>query len=103
MGELGENEKKLHEDVGGYAAEDGINEVYCIGNLSRYMADAARVNPDCRVLHFETVQDFIGEMPRLIRKGDTVLVKASHFMKFDDIVKALTEDGPDRKDEKAHD
>ena len=103
MGELGENEKKLHEDVGGYAAEDGINEVYCIGSLSRYMADAARVNPDCHVLHFETVQDFIGEMPRLIRKGDTVLVKASHFMKFDDIVKALTEDGPDRKDEKAHD
>ena len=54
------------------------------------MADAARVNPDCHVLHFETVQDFIEKMPRLIRKGDTVLVKASHFMKFDDIVKALT-------------
>ena len=91
IGELGENEIKLHEYVGLEAAKFGINLICCIGKLSAYTAKAAETNKKSEVLYFETVDDFIKEAHRIIKKDDTVLVKASHFMKFDSIVYALTE------------
>ncbi len=91
MGELGENEIKLHEEVGITAAKFNINLICCIGKLSAYMARAAESNGKSEVLHFETVDEFNKQAHKLIKKEDTVLVKASHFMKFDSIVSALTE------------
>ena len=40
-------------------------------------------------LHFETNEELIKELPKLIKKGDTVLVKASNSMRFDEISEAL--------------
>ena len=40
-----------------------------------------------------TVDELLGSLGELIRPGDSVLVKASHFMKFDRISKALLQRG----------
>ncbi len=87
MGELGEDEKELHREVGVYAAEKEIDFVLCAGELSAELADAASAG--CAAKHFESREALLAYLRFFIKKGDTVLVKASHFMQFSEIVRAL--------------
>ena len=90
MGELGEEEKLLHEKVGAYAASC-VDRLVTIGPLSRCMYDAAKKeNPALPVSWYESVEDFLEHADAEIGPDDTVLVKASHYMKFERIVEALT-------------
>lgn len=90
MGELGENEIRLHEEVGMHAASCGIDCCICVGELSRYMAEAAqKAAPEFSVLYVKDRETLLENLGEYIEKGDTVLVKASHFMKFEEVVKAL--------------
>ena len=89
MGELGEHEKELHAEVGAYAAAKGIDLVLCAGALSVSLAEAASAS--CRTVHFETREDLTEYLLSQVREGDTILVKASHFMDYPKIVKALKE------------
>ncbi len=112
MFELGENEKQLHADVGEYAAEKGIDRIYCIGSLSENMFEAARKNSDkAAIMYWETRDDFINALcteatpgkgyakgsakgsnkNTLLPPGCTVLVKASHGMHFEEIVRVIKE------------
>ncbi len=88
MFELGENETELHYGVGQHAAEKGIDLCICIGALSKNTALGA-ANGNCTVFHFETKADFFKQVNKLLRKGDTILVKASHGMEFPEIVEQL--------------
>lgn len=83
MFELGADEKKLHYEVGQYAAEKGLDVIICIGELSKEMAKGANG------VHFATKADFFSNAESLVQKGDTILVKASHGMEFPEIVKYL--------------
>lgn len=89
MGELGTNEKELHYGVGEYIAEKQIDILYCAGVLSAEIARAAKSNPRCEVHHYDTREELMRELLLAVREGDTVLVKASHFMEFPKIVEAL--------------
>ena len=88
MFELGENEKELHYGVGQHAAEKGIDLLICIGALSKNTAEGA-INNKCSVLHFERKADFLTQADSVLKKGDTILVKASHGMEFPEIVEKL--------------
>lgn len=88
MGELGVNEVDLHREVGIYAAAKNIDLLICVGKLCGYMAEAARLAaPSREILHFGTKEELIREFPNLLKEGDTILVKASHFMEFEKLVK----------------
>ena len=90
MGELGEDEKKLHADVGTYAA-GRVDRLIAVGSLARELYGAAlKQNPQLEASWYETVEEFLANREKEIRPGDTVLVKASHFMQFGQIVEALT-------------
>lgn len=92
MGELGENEVEMHREVGVYAASRNLDLLLCVGELSQYMAEAARhAAPAKTILHFATKEEMLKELPKILQEGDTVLVKASHFMGFEDVVKELEE------------
>lgn len=92
MGELGADEIRLHEEVGAHAASCGIDYCICVGELSAYMAQAAKKTaPDFDVIHMNTREELLTHLSEFVQKGDTVLVKASHFMKFEEVVKALEE------------
>ena len=41
MFELGENSRKLHEEIGAYAAAAGIHRIYCVGKEAEYIYQAA--------------------------------------------------------------
>ena len=90
MGELGENEAALHREVGEYAGEQNIDEYIVVGELSKNISEAIReVKPEADLHTFETVEELIPALDALLKEGDIVLVKASHFMRFDRIVEAL--------------
>lgn len=91
MGELGENEQQMHAEIGTYLGSLDIQTVICVGTLAGRIAEAARkAKPQMQVLTAESVEGAIAHLPEWIREGDTVLVKASHFMHFEQIVDALT-------------
>ena len=91
MGELGAEEKQLHYMVGEHFAGKGIDALYCVGTLSQEIAKAVRTcSSKTEVHHYEDKADLIKDLVKEVQSGDTVLVKASHFMGFPEIVKELT-------------
>jgi len=95
MGELGSNEIALHKDIGSYAAKSKTDLLICVGDLSQHLYESA-----CETLalddsieqsvhYFATRDELITTLPSLVKENDTILVKASHFMGFESIVKNL--------------
>lgn len=82
MLEMGEEKELLHEGVGRYAAEHGVDLLLCTGELSK---NTVRGAEGIAAHHFSSNSELISALPRYIAKGDTVLVKASHIMGFDEI------------------
>ena len=92
MGELGEDEKQLHYEVGTYAGTLPIDLLFCVGTLSGKLAEGAKKqNPALTVKHYATREEMTEELLATVKEGDTVLVKASHFMEFPKVVAALTQ------------
>lgn len=92
MGELGDNEEALHAEVGEHAGHCGIEVCICVGELCYHMAEKARrTNPSLTVIYERDREGLLKNLAQYVQKGDTILVKASHFMKFEDVVKALQE------------
>ena len=90
MGELGENEKKLHYEVGEFIADCGVDILLTCGHLSEEIINGAKNNGSrAKMLHFFTKDMLIDYILRERMNGDTILVKASHFMEFSEIVDAL--------------
>lgn len=89
MGELGENEKRLHYGVGVYAAEKQIDTIFCAGALSAEIARGARDAGAKQVFHYETREEMTAQLLKYLQEGDTVLVKASHFMEYPRVVEAI--------------
>jgi len=91
MGELGDNEAILHFGVGRCVAEKHIHTLFCAGTLAaEYKNGVEAVGTECEVYHFETRDDMITALLDYVKKGDNILIKASHFMDFPKVVEALT-------------
>lgn len=94
MFELGVNEKELHKEVGEYAASQGIEVITCVGDLSLNMRDGALSALMCEkqeINYCKEKSDLLRRLPNILEEGDTILIKASHGMGFDEIVKILSE------------
>lgn len=93
MFELGVNEGALHEEVGAYAAYRKIDSVICVGKLSRHMyngfCSAKTAGEAC---YYETKDAMTEHLGELLKAGDTVLVKASHGMHFEEVVEKIPEE-----------
>lgn len=88
MGELGSEEKKLHGMVGTHFAGKKIDALFVTGTLAGEIAEEARrVAPETRVYAEPDKEALEEALLEYRRPGDTLLVKASHFMGFSEIVK----------------
>ena len=88
MFELGDMSDKLHAEIGMYAAECGADIMLCAGDASKNTAEAAREN-GLDAHWFKTKEEMAQSFAQYIKKGDTVLVKASRGMHFEQAVEAL--------------
>ena len=92
MLELGDATAALHGDVGAYAARLGIEKIVACGPLARHIADGAKAAGG-DAIWFADKAALMAELDHIVRPGDSVLVKASHSMAFEEIVEALTAEG----------
>jgi UDP-N-acetylmuramoyl-tripeptide--D-alanyl-D-alanine ligase len=96
MGELGEDEVALHFGVGKCVAEKKIHTLFCAGKLAQAykkgVADVLREsgNGECEVYYFAQRDEMIKELLSYVKAGDSILIKASHFMDFPKVVEELT-------------
>lgn len=88
MKELGAKELELHAEVGSYAEKCGVDVLITVGALAKYISDNAGKT---EIYHFDTVDSAVEEIDTILHKDDTVLVKASHSMHFENIVNCLKE------------
>lgn len=91
MFELGAQEISLHKEVGEYLAKSSIDVLLCAGELSRYLAEEVKdKNPSKEVVYFRTREELLQHLNSYLKKGDTILVKASNGMKFKEVVEKLS-------------
>ncbi len=91
MGELGSFAPAAHESVGRFAARANIDFLICVGELARLIGQAARsagFAPE-RIHVVDTREEALAFLREYIAPGDTLLLKASHFMELDRIAKEL--------------
>lgn len=89
MGELGSGSSEYHYEIGEYAATRGMELIVAIGSLSEHMARGAADAGAKQVLHYDTIEDALAELPGYLEDGDAVFVKASHSMAFTKVVEWL--------------
>jgi UDP-N-acetylmuramoyl-tripeptide--D-alanyl-D-alanine ligase len=88
MKELGRDERALHQEVGAYAKEKGIDLLVAVGALSRATADGFGDG----AVYYPTVEDGAADILNILKEGDTALVKASRSMHLEKIVDVLKEE-----------
>ncbi len=91
MGELGDFAKACHESVGQFAATQKLDQLICVGELARFIAEGARAAgfPSERITVVATRGEALNELELRLEPGDAVLVKASHSMELERIVRGL--------------
>ena len=87
MQERGEKEKELHFEIGSLAAELNLDLIIAVGDLALEMYKAARPKIDAE--WYQSIEEAKLYMYENLTIGDTVLVKASHSMKFDELVELI--------------
>ena len=89
MGEVGTQGPAFHAEVGAYAHQRGIEQLWTVGALSAHAAAAY----GAAARHFGDVEALLaalGEAPG----SASVLVKGSRFMRMERVVKALRDAAP---------
>lgn len=91
MLELGPGAMRMHEDVGRFVAQQGIDQLITSGPLARSLAEGARQGGMDRAQMLE-VPDAVAAAAAVkatVKQGDVVLVKGSRGMKLEQVVQAL--------------
>ncbi|MBQ8974605.1 MAG: UDP-N-acetylmuramoyl-tripeptide--D-alanyl-D-alanine ligase, partial [Oscillospiraceae bacterium] len=89
---LGRNSESFHREIGVLAGRCGIDALICCGDAANgYYKGLISSGSELQAWHFPMKDALLSVLPRLIQKGDTVLVKASHSMGFDEITSELTQ------------
>lgn len=94
MFELGADEKRLHGEIGAYAVEKKIDVLICTGALAHCMYEQAELkkkeeNSAAELYYFPDRDKMLSALPGILKKQDTILIKASHGMQFEKVVEVL--------------
>ena len=87
--ELGKDAQAYHSALGEYCAQKKAALVLTVGALSAHLQSAAKAG-GVNALHFESTAALTEALPGLLQPGDTVLVKASHGMHFEEVCTYIT-------------
>ena len=86
IGELGEKSEELHRGVGKDVDASSADVLVTLGDDAKFIAAEAKKK---EVYVFENTKECIEFLKTFLRKDDAVLVKASRFMKFEEISNSL--------------
>ncbi len=89
MAELGAHSEAAHREVGRCVAKLGIGQLFTVGRLSVFTAQAARDAGLTRVIEFADVESAVRAVKNFLRAGDVVLLKASRASRLERIAETL--------------
>ena len=85
MGEVGNEGREFHQEIGAYAQQRGITQLFTLGDLA---ADAsAAFGPQAQ--HFNDIAALLAALDATMTPDTTVLIKGSRFMKMERAVQHL--------------
>ena len=93
MGELGENAPQMHTDIGAYAKQKKINQLFTFGELSQLAAKEYGASAQ----HFSCIEALVEAIKNKMKQSVTVLVKGSRFMQMERVVYQLLEKNIERE------
>ncbi|MDY0011811.1 MAG: UDP-N-acetylmuramoyl-tripeptide--D-alanyl-D-alanine ligase [Rhodocyclaceae bacterium] len=85
MGEIGQTSAQLHDEVGGYAKSQGIDQLLALGAMS----EVAAKNFGDGGQHFAKIEDLIAALRKGLDASTVVLVKGSRFMRMERVADAI--------------
>jgi UDP-N-acetylmuramoyl-tripeptide--D-alanyl-D-alanine ligase len=85
MGEIGQTSAQLHDEVGGYAKSQGVDQLLALGTMS----EVAAKNFGEGGQHFAKIEDLIAALRKLLSPDTVVLVKGSRFMRMERVADAI--------------
>ena len=85
IGELGDTAAALHAEVGAHARARGIEQLLCLGELSRHAANAYGAGAQ----YFDDLPALLAVLDKQVASDSTVLVKGSRFMRMERVVEHL--------------
>ena len=93
MGELGDFAAQLHKEVGAAAAAGNLDMLVCAGELAQGICEGAlgAGMDSSRIVCVADWQQALDVLAPQVGEGDAILVKASHFMGLDRVVKGLVD------------
>jgi UDP-N-acetylmuramoyl-tripeptide--D-alanyl-D-alanine ligase len=103
MGEVGDQGPAFHEEVGAYAAEQGVAKLFALGEQCQFAVqgfDKSRVTQAIgSAKHFTTLDQLLDELNVALLNQESnqqmqldILVKGSRFMRMERVVQALLEE-----------
>ncbi len=90
MGEVGERGEMFHRETGRCASEAGIDELLAIGDLAAH----AFAEFGSGGIWYAQIEGLLDDVAAKAVAGTTILVKGSRFMRMEQVVAALVEEGP---------
>lgn len=90
MGEVGDEGRQFHEEIGIHARDCGIEQVWTLGALASHTASAF----GARAKHFEDIAALNDAVDEFVAVNATVLVKGSRFMRMERTVQHLVNEQP---------
>ena len=91
MLELGHIKVKVHRQIGEKLAKCHVDIVVTVGDLARHIAEAASDYGIDTSVACSSHEDASEALKKLIRPGDTILIKGSRGMKMENMVKMFLE------------
>ena len=92
MGELGNESRQLHYQLGVDVAKMGIKQLFTVGTLSQETADGYNsvfVEKDGHAIHFADKNELIHKVKSKLHKHSVVLIKGSRTMAMETVVDSL--------------
>jgi len=90
MGEVGQQGPAFHAEVGAYARQQGVEQLWTLGDLCAHSAAAYGTG----ARHFGSMDQLVAALPGA-PLGRSVLIKGSRFMRMERVVSALQTPNPE--------
>jgi UDP-N-acetylmuramoyl-tripeptide--D-alanyl-D-alanine ligase len=91
MLEIGKYAIEAHESIGDEVSR-AADVLVTVGERAKFIASTARDAgmPKENIFSFDTAEEAVAPLERMMRKGDLVLLKGSHAMNLGEVVRAIT-------------
>ena len=89
MGELGADEVSLHQEVGQFAAQMGIEKLFAVGRLSQFTVEAYKQAGGVCAEHMSDKSELVSRLQHEAHSAMVILVKGSRSAAMDQVVNCL--------------